>query len=882
MGIDTVSDLPPRVQYVAATAQTLFPYPFPIFANTDLKVHVDGALKVLTTDYTVSGATAPTGGNVTFLVAPGNGKIVTIYRDIAIQRLSDFQQNGPFASVTVNDELDRMTLVDQQLESSIQRALRIPVTANVADADIELPVANYANKFLTFDVTGKPTPAVLSSTTMTQAVIGNLLFPQTTAEISAGVTPTDFAHPPGDVRRYGMIGTGDETTKLVNAIAACVAGGYTLIFEPGKTYTVTGSSAINLNGVRAIDMRGATIDASAVTATIVFSVTGTKVAFKTGVTFAAGAGIIDVTGSGQTFARGDTILITSLEAHPNPARPEYFKGTRTYVDSQSGNDLRVFPQIDFAYTSSHVWKVTPNRVRWLGGTIIGNATVDQAGVVFELCDADVNGLEIRYCAQAGIRIQDSYAIGTGLKGRYNYLGSSGTSYCVAVSDLSEVNLVGCELIGARHAATIGGGTWLQTESGGVSGAAAYPGSLRITGGIYTSSRSGISFPSDPSLEIGAIDCHGIAKQLIVKGASIYGGLQLAAIESCIVQGNTIYHRNYRIVGVADSLSASWGHIQLLDNDCIYIGAFGPSETPAATPSFINAGSSELGKRLTVRGNRFRAEQCTINATASLGLIRGFDHIDFEDNTIEVAISATNIGVTLEIWGTKHTRINGNSLRNCFILTRPIGQVGVLEMNRNTTEGSGLDGLGWTANSIDTTAFFREIHARDNLARNCFQSGIRGRSKEVKRLYLLNNTAINCNVGNSVTASISAGIGVLKIADTDLLELIVAKGNVAVSDANAAFAHTRGFSCFVSATLGTNVILQDNISFGHTTEAMNPPTGWGAVTILREEGNSRQTLQTYTTGAHATLRDFTGTTTAAQALQLLESLVDDLKAQGKVA
>jgi hypothetical protein len=36
---------------------------------------------------------------------------------------------------------------------------------------------------------------------------------------------------------------------------------------------------------------------------------------------------------------------------------------------------------------------------------------------------------------------------------------------------------------------------------------------------------------------------------------------------------------------------------------------------------------------------------------------------------------------------------------------------------------------------------------------------------------------------------------------------------------------------------------------------------------------------YTTGAHATLRDFTGTTTAAEALQLLESLVDDLKSKG---
>ena len=41
------------------------------------------------------------------------------------------------------------------------------------------------------------------------------------------------------------------------------------------------------------------------------------------------------------------------------------------------------------------------------------------------------------------------------------------------------------------------------------------------------------------------------------------------------------------------------------------------------------------------------------------------------------------------------------------------------------------------------------------------------------------------------------------------------------------------------------------------------------------------VQSYTTGAHAALRDFTGTTTAAQALQLLETLVDDLVQKGSL-
>jgi hypothetical protein len=36
------------------------------------------------------------------------------------------------------------------------------------------------------------------------------------------------------------------------------------------------------------------------------------------------------------------------------------------------------------------------------------------------------------------------------------------------------------------------------------------------------------------------------------------------------------------------------------------------------------------------------------------------------------------------------------------------------------------------------------------------------------------------------------------------------------------------------------------------------------------------VNTWTTGAHATRRDFTGTTTAAEALELLETLIEDLR------
>ena len=240
--IDTVNDLSARVQYVASAAQTDFDYTFPIFADANLVVDVDGVTKALSTDYTVTGAGDDTGGTVTFLVAMAGSEIVTIYRDIGIERSTDFQQNGPYSSSSFNDELDRITLVQQELEMKLGNALRVPLTAEVDSDDIELTVANFANKYLTFDADGKPTPAVLADATMTQASIGTLYRPRSAAEIAAGVTPTDYYYDWGDVRRYGAVGDGvtDDTTAIQNAISVGSRGGHGVFgFDRTKTYLVS-------------------------------------------------------------------------------------------------------------------------------------------------------------------------------------------------------------------------------------------------------------------------------------------------------------------------------------------------------------------------------------------------------------------------------------------------------------------------------------------------------------------------------------------------------------------------------------------------------------------------------------------------------------------
>jgi len=213
--IDNVTDIEPFVQYVAAASQTVFDYPYPIFQDADLVVLVDGVEQALTTDYTVTGEGEDTGGTVTLVTALAGGEIVTIYRDIAIERDTDIAQNGPWSSVAYNDEQDKTYLLLQQLKRDTRRALRIPLSAEVDSTDIELDPTNYANKYLTFDSDGKPTPAALSSTTMTQSTIGALLYPRTDAERDRGVTPTDTTKPTlptKSVQRYASSFTSSSTS----------------------------------------------------------------------------------------------------------------------------------------------------------------------------------------------------------------------------------------------------------------------------------------------------------------------------------------------------------------------------------------------------------------------------------------------------------------------------------------------------------------------------------------------------------------------------------------------------------------------------------------------------------------------------------------------
>lgn len=155
-----VADNAPRNQYVATSGQTAFTYSFEILAQTDLVVLQEGVTLALTTDYTVSGVGDANGGTVTLVSGATADDEIVIYRDMAVERTTDYAAGGQLDPDTLDLDLDRILLGNQQLERDIGRALRLAPDDVFDDPVTEFVLPDSqtrAGKFLAFTAAGAPT-----------------------------------------------------------------------------------------------------------------------------------------------------------------------------------------------------------------------------------------------------------------------------------------------------------------------------------------------------------------------------------------------------------------------------------------------------------------------------------------------------------------------------------------------------------------------------------------------------------------------------------------------------------------------------------------------------------------------------------------------------
>ena len=224
-------DVTPLVRLVADGIETIFDYPFPIFASEDLRVYIDGAEQA--SGFTISGAGNTNGGSVTFAAAPAQNAIITLKRDLPIERLTDFLEGGDFSAASINTELDFLIATVQQVERQNDTAIRY--NDHETPGNLELPnLKTRKNKVLGFDGSGNPI-AVSTS--------GTMAAPDFTATGTGAQTRTS-SDKFGDIisiRDFGAVGDGlaDDTLAIQQALAA-----HDCVLVPAGVYLISSSISI--------------------------------------------------------------------------------------------------------------------------------------------------------------------------------------------------------------------------------------------------------------------------------------------------------------------------------------------------------------------------------------------------------------------------------------------------------------------------------------------------------------------------------------------------------------------------------------------------------------------------------------------------------------
>lgn len=213
----------PVAQFVADGVASRFAFTFPIYAPSDLSLHLDAA--PWTSGYTLEGLGDPAGGAVQLDNPPPAGTVVTIERRVALDRQADFLESGPLAAKSLNEQLNRLTSMVQQLAADQARMLRasptdLPSSSLLPDRSVRAGAA------LGFDASGNPMALPLDS----------LPAAGTIAAHGAGAVSRAVADKLRDVvtaKDFGAVGDGvtDDTAAILAALAA-----HRSIFLPAGTY----------------------------------------------------------------------------------------------------------------------------------------------------------------------------------------------------------------------------------------------------------------------------------------------------------------------------------------------------------------------------------------------------------------------------------------------------------------------------------------------------------------------------------------------------------------------------------------------------------------------------------------------------------------------
>jgi hypothetical protein len=157
----TVSSTTKRNSYTGDGSTTTFAYSFKIFDDDDITVILrttatgTESVQSKTTHYSVTGVGSASGGNVVFGSAPSSAQTVVLLRQTAQTQATDYTPNDPFPAASHEDALDKLTLMTQDQQDELDRAIKLSRTNTMTSTEFTVTAANRANKIFAFDSSGE-------------------------------------------------------------------------------------------------------------------------------------------------------------------------------------------------------------------------------------------------------------------------------------------------------------------------------------------------------------------------------------------------------------------------------------------------------------------------------------------------------------------------------------------------------------------------------------------------------------------------------------------------------------------------------------------------------------------------------------------------------
>jgi hypothetical protein len=235
----TISSTTVKVSYSGNGSTTVFAYTFKILDDDEIQVIIRSStgtetVKTKTTHYTVSGVGSSGGGNITFLTAPTASQTVVLRRLTTQTQETDYVANDPFPADSHEEALDRVTMVAQEIQEELGRAIKLSKTNTMTSTEFTVAAADRANKILAFDTNGEisvtqelgtnrgswTTATTFNGRDIVKDGSNNNIYLCNTTHTSTGTTPISSN---ADVAKWDLIVDAASATNSANSASNSAA-----------------------------------------------------------------------------------------------------------------------------------------------------------------------------------------------------------------------------------------------------------------------------------------------------------------------------------------------------------------------------------------------------------------------------------------------------------------------------------------------------------------------------------------------------------------------------------------------------------------------------------------------------------------------------------